>query len=132
MKTMVKLAVLIATLLLLTGGAFADGIQDCKCYKVTYDELDYPWDYGTEDTLLCFNYENNTGSFGNLCGGGGSLSLFFDDPVQALVYTVSQSPVVGYLKFHDMRLTVLNGILYCPGASRYNLWGRIEDPSNCK
>jgi hypothetical protein len=124
MKTMVKLAVLIATLLLLTGGAFAVTIPPpCNCYNVTYD------DYGYENALLCF-LPNNQGLYGGFCGEVGGLSLFFDDPVQALGFNTSQYPAVGYLHFHDSRLTVFKGIWNCNG-DRYNLKGSITNLSNC-
>jgi hypothetical protein len=126
MKTMVKLAVLIATLLLLTGGAFAKtDPPPCNCYDVTCYDLDYPYFTITHNVLLCFGPDNQ-GRYDGFCGQQGTLSLFFDDPVQALGYESNLSTAVGYLKFHDTRLTVLNGIWNCDGT-RYNLWGRLSE-----
>jgi hypothetical protein len=131
MKTMVKLAVFIATLLLLTGGAFAVPATSlppgCNCYDVACYGLDYPFDFEIDHPVtLCFG-PNNQGEYDGLCGDVGYLSLFFDDPVQALGF----DPISGgYLKFRDSRLTVLNGTWNCFGF-RYNLQGRITDPSNC-
>jgi hypothetical protein len=133
MKTMVKLTVLIATLLLLTGGAFAGPppLTNCNCYYLSGNALDYGGLMGNP-VLLCF-LPNNQGRYGGFCGQTGNLSLFFDqDPVQALGYNpLSQSPEEGYLKFHDSRLTVFNnGIWDCDGE-RYKLSGRITALSNC-
>jgi hypothetical protein len=135
MKTMVKLAVFIATLLLLTGGAFAVPATSlppgCNCYDVACYGLDYPFDFEIDHYVyLCFDEPNNQGTYDGLCGQTGGLSLFFDDPVQALGYNTGQFPSEGYLKFHDSRLTVLKGIWNCFGF-RYYLQGRITDPKNC-
>jgi hypothetical protein len=130
MKTMVKLTVLIATLLLLTGGAFAGTNPPCNCYILSWNALDnYGPMYGP--VLLCSG-PNNQGRYGGFCFQTGGLSWFFDqDPVQALGYNpLSESPEEGYLKFHDSRLTVFNGIWNCDG-NRYNVWGRITNLSNC-
>jgi hypothetical protein len=52
MKMMVKLAVLFATLLLLTGVSFADF---CGCYEITATDVDNPEDSCTRSVNMCFD-----------------------------------------------------------------------------
>jgi hypothetical protein len=59
MKTMVKLAVLLATLLLLSGAAFAE----CECYTINATDLDNPEDSCTRDVQICFDFGSHKGIF---------------------------------------------------------------------
>ena len=52
MKMMVKLAVLFATLLFLTGVSFADF---CGCYEITATDVDNPEDSCTRSVNMCFD-----------------------------------------------------------------------------
>jgi hypothetical protein len=124
MKMMVKLAVFLATLLLLTGGAFAQGV--CNCYDVTALNLDSYGYFPNMYVALCFDSNNKTGEIHSL-EGNGDMSLFFDDPVQALGEVQG---CVAYAKFHDTRLTVFKSIGFCDG-DRWMLWGRKTDMDNC-
>ena len=124
MKTMVKLTVLLATLLLLAGVAFAG--TPCDSYEFRYTDLDNPGSSGTWCVELCFNYEEQSGAFLGFCDMGvpGNLVLFFDSmKKQALMY----NPVtVGYLKFHGDRLFIFTGIEDCDGT-RYEIRGHKVD-----
>jgi len=121
MKTMLKLAVLCAALLLLTGIAFAQG--DCECYKITYTNLDNPTDGGWEYDEICLDYENYTGTL-DIC----DISLFPGLITQALLY---DCPCVGYFKFHGSDNNVVIGEEYCEDLERYTFWGHITDYENC-
>jgi hypothetical protein len=121
METMVKLAVLLATLFLLTGVAFAQGV--CDYYEYTYTGLDDPFETGMSCTQLCFNYGEPYGMYTLFCGYYGNLTLFFDSMnKEALAYSINND--VGYLKFHGDRLYIFNGIFYCgSGGYRYEVRG---------
>ena len=71
MKMMVKLTVLLATLLLLTGVSFAIEL-DCYCYSVTCTNLDNGTVIGDHPVEMCFNYEDQIGTFDGFCNTDGS------------------------------------------------------------
>jgi hypothetical protein len=129
MKIMIKFTVLFATLLLLTGFAFAGG--DCHYYEYTYTGLDIP-DADTYCVELCFSYGDHSGTHSGFCFPG-NLALFFDSMnKQALLYYPGDAGgvEVGYLKFHGSpSLNVFTGILYCNTsfADRYTVRGHIVD-----
>ena len=75
MKMMVKLTVLLATLLLLTGISFAD---DCRCYSVTCTNLENGMVISDHPVQMCFNYENQEGTYEGFCNTAGNMELFFD------------------------------------------------------
>ena len=129
MKTMVKLTVLMATLLLLTGVAFANG-GPCYYYEYVWTDLNPPFTSDTSCTELCFNYGDHTGTYSNFCGSG-DLVLFFD-PMnkQALLYATGIYPEVGYIKFHGDSLHVFTGIEYCEYNGRFQIRGHKVD--GCK
>ncbi len=120
---MVKLAVLFATLLLLTGVSFAS-VCGTYCYQVTATDLDDPTNIETGCIRLDL-CENNTGFiYGPF---GTNMSLFFDSMSdQALGYDDSDPSCVGYFKFHGDDLHILKGIGYCEGE-RHNIKGRRVD-----
>ena len=70
MKKIVKMAVLLATLLLLTGVAFAD-----DCYEVTCTNLDTGYKI-THPVYI--DVYSNPGRFDGLCATDGNLTKFFD------------------------------------------------------
>jgi len=120
MKTIVKLAVLLATLLLLTGVASA---QWCDCYEITCTDLDHPLVI-THIVQLCFDPENNEGSFQGICNQAGDMSLFFGLIDQALAFNPG---VTAYLSFHgSWPLNVVTGDVYCYG-DRWMVWGHVLD-----
>jgi hypothetical protein len=123
MKMIVKLVVLLATLLLLTGVAFAE--PPCAYYEYSYTGLDNP-DTGITCTELCFNYGESNGQYSSFCEYYGSLALFFDSMnKEALAYSINND--VGYLKFHGDRLYIFNGIFSCGGGSRFEVRGHKVD-----
>jgi len=126
MKAMVKLAVLFATLLLVTGVAFAGG--GCYYYEFSYTGLDDPTNSGQDCAYLCFD-GNNSGTFEGFCESG-DLSLFLDflNPT-LLLYSGDLNVEVGYLTFHGSWLNVFNGIIYCSPGGRYTVHGHKVD--NC-
>jgi hypothetical protein len=126
MKMMVKLAVLLATLLLLTGAAFAQ-IYDCDCYEFTATKADDPSVQYTFNGTVCLDEENN---YGYVCGGFDSvvldmqLSLFLDSMRdQGLGYNDN---CLGYFKSHGDDHYVITGISYCYG-DRYTIRGHKTD-----
>ena len=127
MKIMVKLTVLMAFLLLLTGVAFAG--SNCHDYEFDWTDLDNPEMSGTYCVELCFNYGDQSGNFSGFCEADGNLVLFFDSmKKQALWYSTS-TPSVGFLKFHGSKLHVFNGITYCVNGmeSRFEVRGHKVD-----
>jgi hypothetical protein len=120
MKMMVKLAVLFATLLLLTGVSFA---YDCGtyCYEVTVTDLDDPTN--THTGCIGINFCNNE----IMSPFGTDIVMFFDSmKEQVLIYDDSDPSCVGYVKFHGDDLHILKGIGYCEGE-RHNISGRQKD-----
>jgi hypothetical protein len=127
MKKMVKLAVLLATLLLVTGVASADW---CDCYEVTCKNLDHPdMDPITHNVNFCFEPEDPTSdynNFGGLCNDEGYMALFFDSmSMQALAFSSESNPLA-YLKFHGDGPFVVGGIVYCYG-DRWTIRGHVVD-----
>jgi len=126
MKMMVKLAVLFATLLLLTGAAFAQAF-DCACYEITSTMVDNPSIKQNFFERVCINYENKKGyTCSPLISMG--LSLFFDSMKdQGLGYTDN---CWKYFKTHGDDHYVVTGISYCYG-NRYTFRGHKTDEENC-
>ena len=119
MKKMVKMAVLLATLLMLTGVAFAD-----ECYEITCTGLDYQFEL-THNVY----FDTDSGSFDGLCATSGNMSLFYDSMnLQAIM---QGSSIDGYLKFHGDDFHVLKGIVYCMGG-RFKVRGHIIDYDECE
>ena len=113
MKRLVQLAVLLATLLLLTGVAFAPPMCWPFCYEMTATDLDDPTNTHTGCIRLDL-CENNTGFINGPFGT--NMSLFFDSMrKQALGYDDSDPSCVGYFKFHGDDLYVITGIGFCEG-----------------
>ena len=128
MKMIVKLAVLFAILLLLTGVAFAEA--PCFCYEVTCTNLENG-DRITHNVGICFAPSGEEAYIYSICGNEGPMSLFFDPmKKEALAYASYGSPFVGYLKFHGDWLHVLNGIVYCNG-DRWTIRGHKVNEGNC-
>ena len=130
MKMIVKLAVLFAMLLLLTGVSFAGG---CPCYEVTATEVDDPTHTHTAFAGICFD-TNESGHVNSLFGPI-NLSLLFEPlGLQILAYPGgTSSPLgacVGAFKFHGSDDNVITGIGYCDG-DRWTLWGHKTDWENC-
>jgi hypothetical protein len=127
MKMMVKLAVLFATLLLLTGVSFAADCDD-YCYEVTTTDLDDPTHTHTGCIALQFCDDNTGYIYGPF---GTNMSLFFDSMKdQVLGYDPLEPSCVGYFKFHGDNLFILKGIGYCKGE-RHEIKGHQIDCSTC-
>jgi hypothetical protein len=132
MKIMVKLIVLFATLLLLTGVSFAD---DCACYKVRGTALDVP---GTDTSFvrICFDYGDNIGEiYGmcpSLCAPREPLFMFFDSMNEHALTSYAVGGItrcVTHLKFHGDNQYVLTGIHF--NGFRWTLRGHKTDDSYC-
>ena len=125
---MVKLAVLLATLLLVTGVAYADW---CGCYEITCTDLDSDTVVANHPVVICYDpWGDNEFYFNGLCNSEGTTISFFDAMKdQLLVYDGSGN--LGYLKFHGDYQHVVKGIGYCAGH-RWELKGHeVEDSSIC-
>ena len=125
MKMMVKLAVLFATFLLLTGVSFAD---DCDCYEVTATEVGSPTHTHSESVEVCLDYGNKTGKVCAPDPYGLDLSLFFQ-PLGLQILAFNEG-AVGSFKFHGSHNNVVTGIGYFgPENTRWTLWGhKTEGP----
>jgi len=125
MKMIVKLEVLVAALLLLTGVASAasDPVEFyCRCYEITATEAH---DSSFQDTFLatvCLNYETNTGF---VCTEFGPAHLSFFPGVVDKVLAFGDS-CVGAFKFHGSDNNVLTGIGHCFDED-WTLWGHKTD-----
>ena len=124
MKKIVKMAVLLAALLLLTGVAFAD-----DCYEVTCTNLDNG-EKLTHYVKIWPDYSENEGRFDGFCGEAGDMVTFYDAmKLQALAFSTENNPLA-YLKFHGDYFHVVTGIVYCNGT-RWDIRGHIVDYELC-
>jgi hypothetical protein len=129
MKIMVKLAVLFATLLLISSVAFA-GSGSCGCYEITATAIGNPEITYTETVEICLNYEEmvgeayTTGDLGTL-----PLALFRDLSLNFLAYA-DYGICGGSFKFHGSHNNVITGIGYCVDT-HWTIWGHRTDTMNC-
>ena len=127
MKMMVKLTVLFATLLLLTGVAFAQ-YYDCDCYEVTATEVGNLTHTHSESVEVCLDYGDKKGF---VCAPDPydlDLSLFFQ-PLGLQILAFNEG-ATGFFKFHGSHNNVLTGIGYFGlDNTRWTLWGhKTEGP----
>jgi hypothetical protein len=131
MKAIVKLTVLFAALLLVTGVAFAW----CNCFEVRCTNLDHPdMKPIIHNVEFCLDPEyptSQSNSFAGLCNDDGAMVLFFDAmKLQALAFSTENNPLA-YLKFHGDWPSVVNGIVFCYG-DRWSMRGHVVDPDECR
>lgn len=131
MKTMVKLTVLMATLLLLTEASFA--VRPCDCYEFTMTSLDGPPHPYPQPVRICFDGDNVAEIYGltsNLCDiVPDPLFLFFDSINQQTLASHTSPPNTAYLKFHGDNQHNVTGIVI--GDGRYSFRGHKTDPEYC-
>jgi hypothetical protein len=132
MKMMVILAVLLASLLVLTGAAFATifCLDSCPgysaCYKVTGTDTTNPANSFMQDWHFCYSYDGD--SLGYVCEGSGTNFLFgFSFFCQGLN---DQAAGIGggkgaYMTFHGSDDGAFNG-LYYNGVDQFNIHGVRE------
>jgi hypothetical protein len=127
MKTMVKLAVLLATLLLLSVASFAGpAMIECNCYDVTATNLDDPGYNFHGFYELCLDYENKSAVVQPLCEGL-DLSMFLVSSGLELVG--SNDLCAGFFKFHGSDLNVATGKFY--DIWRFSIWAHKTAWDNC-
>jgi hypothetical protein len=124
MKPMVRLAVLLLTLLLITGVALA---QECKCYDATLTAMDGSWQSHYYD-LICLDYEKNSGT---ITSGSFSmeLTLFFDYIPNYMIG--SGSGCVSFFNSMGSVNTVIIGMESC-GGNRARFYGITVDMRFCQ
>jgi len=106
MKTMVKLAMVVAVLLLLNGVSFAAGCWN-ECYELTYTNMDSPGD--PMEVCATFQFcDDNTGAINSPLADA-SMALFFD-PMKQEALAISDG-CAGYFKFHGDYLYVVKGMV---------------------
>jgi hypothetical protein len=128
MKTMLKLAVLMGALLLLTGVVFAKPPSDCYCYEAVWTDLDDNISTPYCCEYICLDEANNTGQW-----GGMDLFLFFDSMnKQVLGYAVNSDICTAYLKYHGDDYSVISGIHNCSGSHRFAFRGVKTGLDECK
>jgi len=123
MKTIVKLALLFTSLLLLTGVAFAAnpcGCSDAECFTVSGTNLDNPNNPFTSEWYICFDGY----PYLHLCDSGIEITplLWFDQGLNDKAVSYSFNNGV-YLTFHG---DVFNGLFYNvtnSGNARYRIHG---------
>jgi hypothetical protein len=135
MKIVVKLAVLITTLLLVTGIAFAGPGGSCYCYDINATSLDFPGETGTSSIIICFDYDNE-GSVYGMCSppwtSGDPLYMFFDPyKKEAITYADSYGICTVYFKFHGDNNHVVQGLFYFNIEGRWEFRGHQVDMENC-
>ena len=129
MKMMVKLTVLLTTLLLLTGVAFAN---DCYCYEFIFTFLDGPPGPNSGPVRICFNGYNVGEIYGltyNFCDPPDPLFMFFDSMREQALASHTSPPNVAYLKFHGDNQHSVTGIV--SGDGRYSFRGHKTDSAYC-
>jgi len=124
MKTMVILAVLFTSLLIMIGATFANVMGDCECYKIAFTDLDNPAESASEYEQICLDYANNIGDF-----AGCDISLFPSLITQGLASLPCTCVI--HFKFHGNDNNVVTGEQFCSGE-RSIFWGHITDPSHCE
>jgi hypothetical protein len=137
MKMIVKLAVLYAALLFLTGVAFA--ASPCDCYEVTATPLDGPNIEPSEPfyVKICFDNGDNEGTISGLCSvcdeNNDSLIMFFNSmSEQALTYhSFVNSNCVAYIKFHGDNQYVLTGLRFIDVDGRTTIRGHKTETIYC-
>ena len=138
MKMMVKLAVLLATLLLLTGVSFADF---CQCYEVNATDLDNAENSCTRNVAICFDFGPHAGLFITLPPGTTRLmvlSLFFEGLNPKMTGALALDS--GAFQFHgDPWFNVVTGEYFSSGLNlgtrfcgsnqphRYKLSGHVQE-----
>jgi hypothetical protein len=133
MKMIVKLAVLLATLLLVAGVSFAgpQTFDCCKCYEITATEVANPQHTETGLVGICLNYETMMGiAYSDI--GELDLALFYNKESDSLNILAAQDNSLGiclgafgFRGHHDKYII---GIGYCD-STRWTLKGRQSD--NC-
>jgi hypothetical protein len=128
MKKTIILAALVASLLVVTGIAFAGPTPSCcydVCYKVTGTNLTNPGEDFTADWAFCFDGY----PFGWVCDRSGPTFLFFFAAYpENLLYHVTSfdSGTVGaYMQIHGIEGDVFNG-LYFNSGNRMLIHGIME------
>jgi len=126
MKTGVILIVLFASLLVVTGAAFALPLPSCcedACYEVTGTDLTNPANSFTQHWSFCFSDD-----IGVACNQPGSTFLFaFSSFFQSLIdQVISFQGNAAYIKFHGSDDDIFNGLYYLSG-DQYNIHG-VEEP----
>jgi hypothetical protein len=122
MRLTVILVVLFASLLMVTGAAFAAGCCYDQCFYATCTALNNPANSFTDHIAICY-YDDTA----VICDQGGFIfnaSLFsqgLND--QAIIYNNS---AVGYITFHGYDDSAYNG-LYYDGNDRYKCHGVEEE-----
>jgi hypothetical protein len=121
MKVVVRLAILVAALLLITGVALAD--QDCKCYKFTLTDMNGSNDKQSYYDVVCLDYAGNSGT---ITSGAFSmdLTLFFDYFPKYMIG--SGSGCVAFYNIIGFNNTVIIGFEACGdngGADRARVYG---------
>jgi hypothetical protein len=133
MKTIVILAVLFVSLLVVTGAAFAmtPCIDSCPgdsaCYKVAGTDLTNPANSFTQDWHFCYSYEGD--SLGYACEGSGTNFLFFF----SFFYQGPNDQAIGIgggkgarITFHGNEDGAFSG-LYYNGSDQFNIHGVAEE-----
>jgi len=132
MKTIVILAVLLASLLVVTAAAFG-GLPTCAtycpdqtCYKVMGNDLDNSANSFTQDWTFCFDGNN----FGWVCSVNTAtppllfLSLY-PEGLNDQAVSLDSSSHGGYMTFHGPWDGAFNG-LYYDGTDRFKIHGVAE------
>jgi hypothetical protein len=139
MKMMLKFLIILVTLLIVTGAAFAaptsplcNNAYNCECYEVTATDVDNAAHSWTRVVEICIDSENQCGWLDYPYDDGHQLylSLFFDGLQTKITGSASNFDAAS-LKFHGDDLYVLTGDLYCysgnafcnPSGHRFKLHG---------
>jgi len=127
MKMMVKLVVLFASLLVVTGTAFAVSCCEDVCYKVTVTGLASTY-IGKADWSFCF-FDDNLADVCALSPGGPTPLFqvsFFNQNLIDQAISISPVSTGVYMRFHGSEDDIFNGLFYL-GGDQYNIHG-VEEP----
>ena len=123
MKMTVILAVLLVSLLLMTGAAFATVCCADACYKVTGTDLTNPANSFTQDWEFCFDGDD----LGTLCNMSGPTAFLqfigFPEILHDQLISINPGSKGVYIKFHG---DIFNG-LYYNGTDKFLIHGVEEE-----
>jgi hypothetical protein len=138
MKIMFILVVLLMSLFVLAGAAFAftPCIDACPgypaCYKVTGTDLNNPANSFVQDWDFCFSYQSD--SLGYLCEGSGTnflfyFSFFYQGLIDQAISTPGGSSTRGgYMTFHGTDDNIFNGLYYDEvSQNQYKIHGVAQE-----
>ena len=123
MKLTVLLVVLFASLLIVTGAAFAIPCCEDQCFKVTFTSVDNPGNGFTDRWSICYD-----DIAANVCNFGGILFVAREFHGLSLeLLSQGGSDFAAYMKFHGTDNDIFNGRFSDLSNERFLIHGVEEE-----